>query len=238
MADRAGLTRSLTVQIKCSISGTCYFLCAQFRFIPRSVISVHSGSNHLSEFMRVILNPHFRYNLCTCVIPSAMFLIFRFLIILPVSNIMCRDTVLRKPILFMCMRSQKILTYLYLARMVLGTLVILTGSTCWMLCCTISLLVVICWVHRYPRSFQHLLVGLKGYSWCYYRLREGFTLLVDPWYAVIALHDQLFFCRRRCILSSCPSLMAWGNVSCSSWCAHLCSWGGAAYHDRTGHSLS
>ena len=62
-------------------------------------------------------------------IPSAMFLIFRVLIILPVANMMCHDMVLRKPIPLVFMRSQKILTYLYLARMVLGTLVILTGST-------------------------------------------------------------------------------------------------------------
>ena len=34
MADQADLTPSLSVRMKCSISGTCYFLDAQFRFIP------------------------------------------------------------------------------------------------------------------------------------------------------------------------------------------------------------
>ena len=64
-----------------------------------------------------------------CVIPSEMFSTFRFLIILPVANMMCRDMVLRKPIPLMCMRSQQIMTSLYLSRMVLRTLVFLTGST-------------------------------------------------------------------------------------------------------------
>ena len=39
------MTRSLTVQTKRSISGICYFLDAQFRFIPRALISLHSGLN-------------------------------------------------------------------------------------------------------------------------------------------------------------------------------------------------
>ena len=78
MAARRDLTRSLTVRIKRSISGTCSFLDEQFRFIPTAVISLSSGSKYLSPFMCVILKPHCRYNLCNCVIPSAMFLIFRF----------------------------------------------------------------------------------------------------------------------------------------------------------------
>ena len=37
------LTRSLTVQIKRSISGTCSFLDAHFRFMPIAVISLRIG---------------------------------------------------------------------------------------------------------------------------------------------------------------------------------------------------
>ena len=130
MMTRADLTRSLTVRMKRSISGTCYFLDAQFRFMPREVISLRSGSNSKSVCMCVILKPVCRYNLCICVIPSAMCSTFWFLIILPVANMMCRDMVLRKLIPLMCMRSQQMVTFLYLSWMVLVTLVILTCSTC------------------------------------------------------------------------------------------------------------
>ena len=44
MVDWEDLTCSLMVRMKRSISVTCYFLDAQFRFMPRSVISWHSGS--------------------------------------------------------------------------------------------------------------------------------------------------------------------------------------------------
>ena len=43
MVDWVDMTRSLKVQMKRSISGTCYFLDAQFRFMPRAVISLRSG---------------------------------------------------------------------------------------------------------------------------------------------------------------------------------------------------
>ena len=43
IVDQADLTRSLTVWMKRSISGTCSFLDAQFRFMPRAVISWRSG---------------------------------------------------------------------------------------------------------------------------------------------------------------------------------------------------
>ena len=45
MVDRADLTRSLTVRMKSSISGTCYFLDAQFKFMLRAVIYLCSGLN-------------------------------------------------------------------------------------------------------------------------------------------------------------------------------------------------
>ena len=93
MVDQAGLTRSLTDRMKRSISGTCSFLDAQFRFMPRAFISLFIGLNSQSVCLSVILKPQCRYNLCTCVIPSAMCSTFRFFIILPVANIMCRDTV-------------------------------------------------------------------------------------------------------------------------------------------------
>ena len=88
MVAWADLTRSLMVRTKRSISGTCYFLDAQFRFMPRAVISLRSVSNSQSVCICVILKLRCRYNLCTCVIISAMFSNFRFLIILPVENMM------------------------------------------------------------------------------------------------------------------------------------------------------
>ena len=45
MVAQADLTCSLTARMKRSISGTCSFLDAQFRFMPRAVISLRSGSN-------------------------------------------------------------------------------------------------------------------------------------------------------------------------------------------------
>ena len=105
--------------------------------MPRGVIYLRSGSNSQSVFICVILKPLCRYNLCTCVIPSSMLSTFWFLSILSVANMMCPDMVLRNTIPFMCMRSQQMVTFLYLSRMVLGTLVILIGSTCWILCRTV-----------------------------------------------------------------------------------------------------
>ena len=133
MVARADLTRSLMVRMKRSISGTCSFLDAQFRCMPISVISLRSGSNSQSVCICVILKPRCRNSLCTCVIPSEVFSTFRFLIIFPMAKMMCRDMGLRKPIPLMYMRSQHMGTSLYFSRMVLGTLVILTGSTCWIL---------------------------------------------------------------------------------------------------------
>ena len=73
MVDWAYLTRSLMVRMKRSISGTWSFLDAQFRFIPRAVIYLRIGSKSQSVCICVILKPRCRYNLCTCVIPSAMY---------------------------------------------------------------------------------------------------------------------------------------------------------------------
>ena len=56
MVARGDLTRSLTVQMKRSISGTCSFLYAQFRFMPRTVISLNSGSNSQAVCVSVILS--------------------------------------------------------------------------------------------------------------------------------------------------------------------------------------
>ena len=130
MVDRAYLMRYLTVDIKRSISGKCSFLDAQFRFIPRVVIYLRSVSNLLLVCIYVILKPHFRYRLFTCMILSTMVSMFRFLIVIPVANMTCRDMVLRKPITLMRMSSKTFLNSLYLSRIILGTLVILTGSTC------------------------------------------------------------------------------------------------------------
>ena len=116
--------------------------------------------------------------------------------------------------------------------MVLVTLGILTGSTCWILRCIVCLLGVICWVHRYTRPFRHLLVGLENSVGFYYQLHEGFDLLVYQWCAGISLHDQLFLCHGCCVLYSCLSLVVWGNASRSPWYAHICYWLGSSYHDR------
>ena len=116
MVDQKDLTLSLTVRMKRSLSGTCYLLDAQFRFMPRVVTSLLNCSNSQSACICVILNPRCRYNLCTCMIPSEMFSIFQFLIILPLENMMCHYMLLRKPIPLMCMRSQQIMTSFYLSR--------------------------------------------------------------------------------------------------------------------------
>ena len=130
MAAWTDLTHFLTFQINFSFSGTCYFLDEQFRFIPRVVISIHSGLKLMSACIRVIPNPQCGYNLCTCMIPNAKFFIFRFLIIISAANMMFRYIVLMKPIPLMCMRSQKMVISLYLSSMFLVILVILTGSKC------------------------------------------------------------------------------------------------------------
>ena len=113
-------TRYLMVQLNISISGTCSFLDAHFRDIPRSAISARSGPNALSFYICVVLKPHCRHILLTCLIKSSMFFEFLFWIILPVANIMCRGIVFRKPIPLMYMRSHHRLKFLYLSRIPLG----------------------------------------------------------------------------------------------------------------------
>ena len=131
MADREDQTYSLTVWFNRSISGTCSFLDAQFRDIPISSIYAHRGSNSLSACLRVIFKTSCMYSLFTCLITSSMFFNFLFLIILPVENIMCQDMVFMNPIPLMCMRSQHMVTFLYLSRMLLCKFGTMLGSTCW-----------------------------------------------------------------------------------------------------------
>ena len=116
-----------------SISGTCYFLDAQLRDIPRSSISAHSGSNSLSSCMWGVFKPCCRYSFLTCLIPSSVFFTFQVLIMLPVANIMFRYIVFMNPMLLMCMRSQNSVTFLYLSRTPLGAFGTIIGSTCWTL---------------------------------------------------------------------------------------------------------
>ena len=123
----------MTVWLNCSILGTCYFLDAQFRDMPRSSIAALRGSKLLLACMSVILNPRYRYSLCTCLIPSSMFFIFLFLIILPVENILCQDTVSRKPMPLTCMRSQHWFAFFHLSRIPLGEFGTMIGYTCWIL---------------------------------------------------------------------------------------------------------
>ena len=68
MAAQADGTHSLTFQLNCSISGTCYFLDTKLRDMQILEISEHSGSNSLPECMQVILKPHWRYSLLTWLI--------------------------------------------------------------------------------------------------------------------------------------------------------------------------
>ena len=104
MADWEDQALSLTVQLNRSISGTCSSLGAQFSYMQRSAISSCRGSNSLSSCIRVIWKPRFSYSLLAYLIPSLIFFTFRFLIILPVSKIICRYIVFRNPIPLMCMR--------------------------------------------------------------------------------------------------------------------------------------
>ena len=176
MVDRADLTGSLMVRMKRSISRTCSCLDAHFRFMPRAFVSLCSGSNSQSVCMCVILKPRCRYNLCTCVIPSTMCSTSRFLIIVPVANMMCHDIVLRKPISLMWMRSQHMVTSLYLSRMVLGTLVILTGSTCSILRRTV--LTFRCGM-LVPLISSAILISshsIGRFAGFYYQLHGGFAL--------------------------------------------------------------
>ena len=137
MVDRVDMSCYLIVRMKCSISGTCCFLDAQFRFMPGAVINLRSSSNSQSVCIYVKLKPLCMYNLCTCMVPSTMFSIFRFLIILPLANMIIRDMVLMKTITLMCMRSHQKVTQNYLSRRVWWTHVILTGSMCRILRCTV-----------------------------------------------------------------------------------------------------
>ena len=122
-------TRSLAVQLGSSILGTCSFLHTQFRNMTRLAISGDSGSNSLSECMRLILKPNCRYSLLTFLVPSSMFFTFRFLIIFTVENRICRDMVFRNPMPLMCMRLQHKVKLLYLSRITLGKSGNTIGST-------------------------------------------------------------------------------------------------------------
>ena len=126
-------TRYLMVQLNLSISGTCSFLDVHFRDIPRSAISARSGPNALSVYICVVLKPHCRYILLTCLIPYSMFFTFWLLIIIPVVNITCRDMVSRKPIPLMCIRSHHRVTLLYLSSIPLGEFGTIIGSKYWIL---------------------------------------------------------------------------------------------------------
>ena len=178
MDDWADQTRSLMVRLNRSISGTCSLLDTQSRDMTISDIYAHIGSNSLSACMRVILKPRCRYRLWTCVIPLSMLFIFRFLIILTVANIMCRDMVFRKPMPLICMGSHHRVKLLYLSRMTLGKFGTIIGSTCWILWWTILPWIVVHWVHKCPHPSRHILVKLGGSAGCYYQPRVGFASLV------------------------------------------------------------
>ena len=130
MAYCAYGTRSLTVRFNSSIPGTCFFLDAKFRDMPRSAVSVHRGSNYPASCNHVIFNSCFVYSLLNCLTPSSVLFNFRFLIILPVLSITFCGMVFRKPIALMRMRSHHIVDIFYLSRMPLGEFGTMIGSTC------------------------------------------------------------------------------------------------------------
>ena len=164
MAACEDWTRYLTVWSNRSISGACSFLDAQFKDIMRSAISARTDSNSLSACLIVILNPHCRYSLWTCLIPSSLFFIFRFLIILPVENIRCRDMLFRKPMPLICMRSHHRATLLYLSRITLGTFGTVIGSTFWILWRNSPPENVAHWVHICTQPYRHLFGKLRGFQ--------------------------------------------------------------------------
>ena len=57
----------------------------------------------------------------------------------------------------------------------------------------LCLLGVVCWAHIYTQPVQHLLAGLEGSAGCYYRLNEGFALLVDRCCDKIDFCNQPFY---------------------------------------------
>ena len=83
--------------------------------------------------MQVILKPRCRYSLLTCLIPYSMLFIFRFLTILPVENRICRDMVLRNPMLLVFTRLQHRVIFLYLSRTPLVTYGTTSGYVLWTL---------------------------------------------------------------------------------------------------------
>ena len=133
MADGADQTRSLKFRFNSSISGKCSFLDAQVKDMERSAIYAYRGLNLISACISVILKPHFRYSLRTCLIPSSMFFAFILLIMIPVANIMCWYMVLRNPVTLMCMRSHNRVIFFYLSIITLGAFVTIIGSTCFTL---------------------------------------------------------------------------------------------------------
>ena len=131
MADRANWTCSLMVWLNCLILVICSFLDAQFRKMPRSSIYACSGSNQLSACIQVILKPHCRYIILTCLNLYSMFFILLFLSILTVENTICQDMVYRNTMPLMCMRSQHRVTFLYLSMIPLDSFGTIMGSTWW-----------------------------------------------------------------------------------------------------------
>ena len=92
---------SLKFRLNNSMLSTCLFSDAQLKKIPRSAIYDRNGPNSLSACIRLTLKPSCRYSFLTCFIPSSMLFTFRFLIIFPVANKMCRGMLFRKLVLLM-----------------------------------------------------------------------------------------------------------------------------------------
>ena len=137
------------------------------------------------------------------------------------SNILCQYMVFRNSMLSIWMRSQYMITFLYLSGTSFGTFGTMIGSTCWTLWRNVFPENVSHCIHRYPQTSQNILIGL-GYSiWCCYQPHVIVTILVVHSCAGIFLYDHPYSYHEQGIVSSFPSLVGWNSVNFSLWCAHF-----------------
>ena len=161
-----------------------------------------------------------------------MFFIYRFLILLPVANIMCQDMVFRNPMWLTWKRSQNRVKFLHWSIMTLGTLGTMIGSTFWIFSAIFCLINVAHWIHICPQPSQHLLTKLRSSAGFYYKLCVVFSLFVGWWCAVIALRNHTSLHHMQCIFSSFPPLLVWGSVNNLPCCTRYYFWEGASYCGR------
>ena len=209
------------IRLNHPISGKCSFLDAQFRDIPRSIISAHRGSKLLVACIHMILRPRWRYSLWTYLITLSMFFSFPFLTILPVANIMRWDMVFRNPIPFMCMRSQHRVTFFCIYQGRPWGRFILWWVPHIGYCSGLFFLTNMAhWVHRCPHLSLHLLAKLGYFVGYCYQPHVIFSILVGLWCSGIAMLNQTSLHCGKCIVSSFPPLVLLRTRNHSPWCAH------------------